>query len=151
MATNNLKEHETEIANAIRAKKGTTAKINPQDFAKEILGIPTGETGVIYEEIEILSRDTWDFDSKGQHGFLFLFRMKGYGGTLYVNQNAFTLSGQSLIYVVFSSEGTDVRGYTRNAQAKQIMSSNSVEPINLAWESDSSEPLYPSIVFVPTT
>ena len=44
MATNNLKEHETEIANAIRTKKGTTAKINPQDFAKEILSISTGAT-----------------------------------------------------------------------------------------------------------
>lgn len=39
MATNILVKHETEVADAIRAKKGTTAKINPQDFAAEIASI----------------------------------------------------------------------------------------------------------------
>lgn len=33
------------IADAIRAKKGTTASINAQDFATEILNLPSGGSG----------------------------------------------------------------------------------------------------------
>lgn len=36
---NNLKDHLKEVADAIRAKKGTSDLINPQDFATEIEGI----------------------------------------------------------------------------------------------------------------
>ena len=39
---NNLTDFLTDIANAIRTKKGTTAKINPQDFSSEIASISTG-------------------------------------------------------------------------------------------------------------
>ena len=39
---NNLTDFLTDVANAIRAKKGTTAKINPQNFASEIASISTG-------------------------------------------------------------------------------------------------------------
>ena len=39
---NNLTDFLTDVANAIRAKKGTTAKINPQDFSSEIASISTG-------------------------------------------------------------------------------------------------------------
>ena len=39
---NNLTDFLTDVANAIRAKKGTTAKINPQDFTSEIASIETG-------------------------------------------------------------------------------------------------------------
>lgn len=45
---NNLKDHLKEVADAIRAKKGTSNLINPQDFAKEIEGISGsggGESG----------------------------------------------------------------------------------------------------------
>ena len=38
---NNLTDFLTDVADAIRAKKGTTAKINPQDFSSEIASIPT--------------------------------------------------------------------------------------------------------------
>ena len=41
---NNLTDFLTDIANAIRAKKGTTVKINPQDFSSEIASIETGGT-----------------------------------------------------------------------------------------------------------
>ena len=40
--SNNLTDFLTDVANAIRAKKGTTAKINPQDFSSEIASISTG-------------------------------------------------------------------------------------------------------------
>ena len=39
---NNLTDLLTDVANAIREKKGTTAKINPQDFSSEIASISTG-------------------------------------------------------------------------------------------------------------
>lgn len=44
---NNLKDHLKEVADAIRAKKGTSDLINPQDFATEIEGISggSGESG----------------------------------------------------------------------------------------------------------
>ena len=43
MAKNdNLTDFLTDIANAIRTKKGTTAKINPQNFSSEIASISTG-------------------------------------------------------------------------------------------------------------
>lgn len=46
MAKNdNLKDFLTDIADAIRAKKGTTDKINPQDFSAEIASIETSGGG----------------------------------------------------------------------------------------------------------
>lgn len=39
---NNLKDFLTDLANAIRRKKGTTAKINPQNFSNEVESIQTG-------------------------------------------------------------------------------------------------------------
>lgn len=39
---NNLKDFCTDIADAIREKKGTTDLINPQDFADEIRNLPSG-------------------------------------------------------------------------------------------------------------
>lgn len=42
---NNLKDHLKEVADAIRAKKGTTDLINPQDFATEISAISGGGSG----------------------------------------------------------------------------------------------------------
>lgn len=42
---NNLKDFLTDVADAIRAKKGTTGLINPQDFSSEIASISTGGSG----------------------------------------------------------------------------------------------------------
>lgn len=42
---NNLTDFLTDVANAIRAKKGATAKINPQDFSSEIASIEAGGGG----------------------------------------------------------------------------------------------------------
>lgn len=39
---NNLTDFLTDVANAIRTKKGTTGTINPQDFSSEIASISTG-------------------------------------------------------------------------------------------------------------
>lgn len=46
MAKNdNLKDFVTDVADAIRAKKGTSDLINPQDFAEEISAISSGSSG----------------------------------------------------------------------------------------------------------
>lgn len=39
--TNNLTDFLTDVANAIRTKKGTTGTINPQNFSSEIASIST--------------------------------------------------------------------------------------------------------------
>ena len=44
---NNLTDFLTDVADAIRAKKGTSGKINPQDFANEIASIQTGSSDVV--------------------------------------------------------------------------------------------------------
>ena len=43
--SNNLQDFLTDVADAIRAKKGTSGKINPQDFSAEIASIETGGSG----------------------------------------------------------------------------------------------------------
>lgn len=48
---NNLKDFVTDIADAIREKKGTTDLINPQDFGSEIRGIESGG-GVIEGKVK---------------------------------------------------------------------------------------------------
>ena len=52
---NNLTDFLTDIADAIRAKKGTTDKINPQDFADEIASIKS-EDGVSVNRVTYLRR-----------------------------------------------------------------------------------------------
>lgn len=50
---NNLTDFLTDTANAIRAKRGTTAKINPQNFSSEIANIPSlpnYANQIVYEE-----------------------------------------------------------------------------------------------------
>ena len=61
MAKNdNLTDFLTDVADAIRAKKGTTDKINPQDFASEIASIETSQ-----EVVEAPFNDVNFFDHEG--------------------------------------------------------------------------------------
>lgn len=39
---NNLTDFLTDVADAIRGKKGTSELINPQNFSNEITNLPTG-------------------------------------------------------------------------------------------------------------
>lgn len=56
---NNLTDFLTDVADAIREKKGTTDKINPQDFSDEIKGIKTSMwTG--HADVEGLKAIGWD-------------------------------------------------------------------------------------------
>lgn len=50
---NNLTDFLTDVADAIREKKGTSEKINPQDFSEEIRGIEGGNNwGHYYEDFK---------------------------------------------------------------------------------------------------
>lgn len=57
---NNLTDFLTDVANAIREKKGTTDLINPQDFSSEIASIETG--GGTVEEAPIKDVNFMDYD-----------------------------------------------------------------------------------------
>jgi hypothetical protein len=56
---NNLGDFLTNIADAIRDKKGTTAPINAQDFATEIASI---ESGSERENVGIKDVNFYDYD-----------------------------------------------------------------------------------------
>lgn len=58
---NNLTDFLTDVANAIREKKGTTDLINPQDFSSEIASIETGGGGG-GEAIEEKDINFYDYD-----------------------------------------------------------------------------------------
>lgn len=64
MAKNdNLKDFLTDVANAIREKKGTTEPINPQDFSAEIAAIETGgETGGAVASVPAKDVNFRDYD-----------------------------------------------------------------------------------------
>ncbi len=69
MAKNdNLTDFLTDVANAIREKKGTSNLINPQDFSNEIRSIVTGEYNIeVVEEADgtqTLNITDWDYVPK---------------------------------------------------------------------------------------
>ena len=67
MAKNdNVKDFCKDVADAIRAKKGTTDLINPQDFSKEIASIEGGGSGGGESNIEYLDVRGLDVESKLQ-------------------------------------------------------------------------------------
>lgn len=69
MAKNdNLKDFLTDLADAIREKKGTSNPINPQDFTSEIASIETGGGG---EATVVTSKDVnfYDYDGTLLHSY----------------------------------------------------------------------------------
>lgn len=58
---NNLKDFLTDIADAIRRKKGTTDYINPQDFSNEIDSIESGGDSII-QKIPMKDINFYDYD-----------------------------------------------------------------------------------------
>lgn len=59
---NNLTDFLTDVADAIREKKGTSEKINPQDFSEEIKNLPSGEEVNTFGEVMV------DKDGAGFYG-----------------------------------------------------------------------------------
>ena len=68
---NNLTDFLTDVANAIRAKKGTTAKINPQNFSSEIASISTGGGGGGNTSVAVSKSDVnfYDYDGMLLHSY----------------------------------------------------------------------------------
>ena len=64
---NNLKDFLTDIANAIREKKGTTGAINPQDFSSEIASIESGGGAVVSASISDVN--FYDYDGTILHSY----------------------------------------------------------------------------------
>lgn len=50
---NNLQDFLTDVANAIREKKGTSDLINPQDFSKEITSLAGGNDVDVMKTIDL--------------------------------------------------------------------------------------------------
>lgn len=50
---NNLQDFLTDVANAIREKKGTSELINPQDFSKEIISLAGGNDVDIMKIVDL--------------------------------------------------------------------------------------------------
>ena len=63
---NNLTDFLTDVADAIRAKKGTTAKINPQDFSSEIASIPVGGGSTTTSKSSV---NFYDYDGTLLHSY----------------------------------------------------------------------------------
>ena len=62
---NNLTDFLTDVADAIRTKKGTTAKINPQDFSNEIASIPAGGSAAVSKS----DVNFYDYDGTLLHSY----------------------------------------------------------------------------------
>ena len=60
--TDNLTDFLTDIADAIREKKGTTGTINPQDFSSEIASIESGGGGGVVTSAPISDVNFYDYD-----------------------------------------------------------------------------------------
>ena len=60
--TDNLTDFLTDIADAIREKKGTTGAINPQDFSSEIASIESGGGGGVVTSAPICDVNFYDYD-----------------------------------------------------------------------------------------
>ena len=67
---NNLTALLTGIANALRAKKGTTELINPQDFESEITSIQTGSTITLQTKAATPTKNTQTITPDASYGGL---------------------------------------------------------------------------------
>ena len=68
--TNNLTAFLTGIANTLRAKKGTTGLINPQDFESEIASIQTGSTITLQTKTATPTKSTQTITPDNTYGGL---------------------------------------------------------------------------------
>ena len=125
---NNLTDFLTDVADAIREKKGTTAKINPQNFSSEILSIEGGEGG---QRVEALTNDVnfYDYDgfllySYSKEDFLKLNSMpalpeqkglicQGWNYTLEDAQDCVNVSGALEIGAMYITDDGKTRLYIR--------------------------------------
>ena len=67
--TDNLTDFLTDIADAIREKKGTTGTINPQDFSSEIASIESGGGSSAVTSAPISDVNFYDYDGTILHSY----------------------------------------------------------------------------------
>lgn len=136
MAKNdNLKDFLTDVANAIRNKKGVTALINPQDFSSEIASIESGggaeENNIGYNAViadatavglrNIIEVHINDGITKiGDYAFWnhsYITKMTIPNSVQYVGRNAFD-NCSGLTTLVFPHNCTTINTYTFNRCVK---------------------------------
>lgn len=100
---NNLKDLLTDVADAIREKKGTTELINPQDFGEEIRGIESGGGNSWNADV------VWNDDSV--FGFDSMQEISIHEGVTTIGVRAFRYN-TSLTKVVLPSTVTTIDSYS---------------------------------------
>lgn len=145
---NNLEQHETNVADAIRTKKGTTAKINPQNFASEILNIPTG--GIDWEATSNIldNMDTVKLINNPRYDTLIAWykvKPNDNGSLYFTDYNGTTkyISLQKtqewLFLIIFANyeDGTNIFLETASGRYEKYNTSNYLA-IGMQWFGDSS-------------
>ena len=128
--TDNLTDFLTDIADAIRDKKGTTGAINPQDYSSEIASIESGGGGVV-TSAPISDVNFYDYDgtilySYTKEQFLALSAMpklptraglicQGWNYTLSESKSYATDYGKLDIGAMYITDDGDTRLYIRIA------------------------------------
>lgn len=119
---NNLKDFVTDIADAIREKKGTTEKINPQDFSDEIRGIESGGgDAVVGEDLNFI-------DNTGE-GFRLLGNVVVEEGVTLLQAGAYQSSGIKSISLPSSLVRLNDSCFNNCKKLKKIHIPDSVEYI----------------------
>lgn len=146
---NNLTDFLTDVADAIRAKKGSTAKINPQDFSAEIASIESGggsggAASVIFNDVNFFDYDGNLLHAYTKEQFLSLSAMpelpqrsglicEGWNwslanakervtdeGFLDIGANYITDDGKSRLYISVLPGRTDVPLYFNQSAANSV-------------------------------
>lgn len=103
--TDNLTDFLTDIADAIREKKGTTGAINPQDFSSEIASI---ESGGGADDVHNFTGEIIDEDAVGIANFKTVIVKEGVTKVLDYAFNAFSELTYVYIPDTVTSVGTNV-------------------------------------------
>ena len=149
---NNLTDFLTDVADAIREKKGTSEKINPQDFSEEIKGIESGIVSKEFRDVNfydyegtILYSYTWDeFVAKNempplpthhkgltcQEWNYTLEEVLEQGGRCDVGAIYIPTDGNTHIKIVVVSPCTASLGYTYSSNVSVDWGDGTVQPID---------------------
>lgn len=126
MAKNdNLKDFLTDVADAIRAKKGSNSPINPQNFSSEIASIGTDE---VFETILITLSTDDGTEPMGQ--------------VVTIDNREFLWEGETIVYyVVYGKDYTisvDAKDGYLSPSSVSFIASQSYRNINLQYKKDSA-------------
>lgn len=143
--TDNLTDFLTDVANAIREKKGTTNPINPQDFASEILNIESGNENMARQQrVTYIRRTNQGYIDTGVSGANSNLRIKvkysirtfpsAYWMFIgaYTNENAnatrILFYGRNSILASLNSKAASSISLTRSPKATGIVYTDEIYP-----------------------